>query len=256
MIGDAWGIRRPFEVAFFSFLLATLYVRVAIPHIPAETLTSGSEPKSKRLAGMYAPLRVLAPQRVLLEHGGTRKHYGVLFLCGGVFLGVVGVTAVGICPGTDADSFQLATGYAPLLIQMYATAVFEFRQGDNGWLMSGFAFMRAAFLLFLFPQIISRGRKWYLKRDSGKGPRKPTEVESLLRSPLATNPEELEAPVGTFAQEEPVELTEVKEDEGTAFDLFFLRISLVVDGVLTMCAAFATESWHIYLGMPTYVSDS
>jgi hypothetical protein len=23
---------------------------------------------------------------------------------------------------------------------------------------------------------------------------------------------------------------------------------LVVDGVLTMCAAFATKSWHIYLG--------
>jgi hypothetical protein len=65
---------------------------------------------------------------------------------------------------------------------------------------------------------------------------------------LATNPEELEAPIGSFAEEEPVGSTEVKEDEGTAFDLFFLRISLVVDGVLTMCAAFATQSWHIYLG--------
>jgi hypothetical protein len=89
MIGDAWGIRRPFEVAFCSFLLSTLYVRIAMPFIPAESLTGGSGPKSKGLAGFLSPLRVLAPQTVLLQHGGTRRHYGVLFLCGGVFLGVV-----------------------------------------------------------------------------------------------------------------------------------------------------------------------
>lgn len=130
---------------------------------------------------------------------------------------------------------------------MYATAVFEFQQADNGWLMSGFAFMRAAFLIFLFPRIISGGRKWYMARErkrDGEGP-KPRQS-----SRLATNPEELEAPVGSLAEEEPVSSGEAEDGEGTAFDLFFLRISLVVDGVLTMCAAFATKSWHIYLGMP------
>ncbi|KAL2130239.1 hypothetical protein VTI74DRAFT_6716 [Chaetomium olivicolor] len=225
MIGDSWGIRRPFEVAFWSFLLSTVYVRIAIPYLPAASLSSGSKPSSKGVAEFFAPLRVLSPQKVVLRNGAVRKHYGVLFLCAGVFLGV------------------LATGYAPLLIQMYATAVFEFQQGDNGWLMSGFAFMRAAFLIFLFPRIINSGRKWHLTRTLNEN------ATAVPPSPsrLATNPEELDAPMGSFAEEEPVGSSEVKEDEGTAFDLFFLRVSLVVDGVLTMCAAFATERWHIYL---------
>lgn len=131
---------------------------------------------------------------------------------------------------------------------MYATAVFEFQQGDNGWLMSGFAFMRAAFLILLFPRIISWGRKWYLSQGQTDRPREARQTEPHSPSRLATNPEELEVPIGSFAEEEPVCAAEVDKDEGTAFDLFFLRISLAVDGVLTMCAAFATESWHIYLG--------
>ncbi|AEO62160.1 hypothetical protein MYCTH_2313227 [Thermothelomyces thermophilus ATCC 42464] len=227
MIGDTWGIRRPFEVAFFSFLLSTTYVRFAMPYITPESVSGGSKSDAKGIAAFLSPLRVLLPQKVILESGALAKHYGVLFLCAGVFLGV------------------LATGYAPLLIQMYATAVFEFKQSDNGWLMSGFAFMRAAFLIFLFPYIINKGRRWYLARErqgAGGG-----ETEDCEPARLATNPEELEAPMGSLAEEEPVASAEVKEDEGTAFDLFFLRISLVVDGILTMCAAFATKGWHIYL---------
>ncbi|KAH6621686.1 hypothetical protein B0J18DRAFT_450715 [Chaetomium sp. MPI-SDFR-AT-0129] len=226
MIGDEWGIRRPFEVAFYFFLISTLYVRLAIPYIAADALSGATKPSSKTVSGFLSPLRILAPQRILLRTGLTRKHYGVIFLCAGVFLGV------------------LATGYAPLLIQMYATAKFEFQQGDNGWLMSGFAFMRATFLILIFPRIINSGRKWYLAREK----RSVAVINESPPSPhLATNPEELEAPMGSLAEEEPIAAREVKEDEGTAFDLFFLRISLVVDGVLTMGAAFATKSWHIYL---------
>ena len=89
MIGDAWGIRRPFEVAFCSFLLSTLYVRIAVPYIAPQSLSDGSKPSSKGLAEFLSPLRVLAPQKVFLKTGAVRSHYGVLFLCGGVFLGVV-----------------------------------------------------------------------------------------------------------------------------------------------------------------------
>jgi hypothetical protein len=92
MIGDAWGIRRPFEVAFYSFLISTMYVRIAIPYIAAESLSSGSKSDSKGLAGFFAPLRVLAPQKVILASGVMKKHYGVVFLCSGVFLGVVSFT--------------------------------------------------------------------------------------------------------------------------------------------------------------------
>lgn len=90
MIGDTWGIRRPFEVAFCSFLLSTLYVRSAIPYIAASALSSGSK-STKGIAELFAPLRVLAPQKVRLVNGKVKKHYGVLFLCAGVFLGVVSV---------------------------------------------------------------------------------------------------------------------------------------------------------------------
>lgn len=43
----------------------------------------------------------------------------------------------------------------------------------------------------------------------------------------------------------------MSEEDQTAchFDLFFLRWSLLVDGVLTAGAALATQSWHVYLGM-------
>lgn len=89
MIGDNWGISRPFEVAFCSFILSTLYVRIALPHIAAESLSSGSKAGSKGFAGFFAPLKILAPQNIILEGGEVRKHYGVLLLCAGVFLGVV-----------------------------------------------------------------------------------------------------------------------------------------------------------------------
>lgn len=132
-------------------------------------------------------------------------------------------------------------------MQLYATAKFDFKQTENGWLTSGFAFMRGMFLIFAFPRIINRGRCWYMTRhpeaqqhhDHGNGHEETAH--------LATNPEEFEAPIGSFAEQEPVDAEPVKEDEGTEFDLYFLRISLVVDGVLTMCTAFATERWHIFL---------
>jgi hypothetical protein len=133
---------------------------------------------------------------------------------------------------------------------MYATAAFGFHQGDNGWLMSEFAFMRAAFLILLFPRIISWGRRWTMASNSGNTG-KYEDHDDTSCAQLATNPEDLEAPIGSFAEEEPVPAIEPREDEGTTFDLFFLRISLVADGLLTMCAAFATKSWHIYLGMTT-----
>lgn len=131
---------------------------------------------------------------------------------------------------------------------MYATSEFEFRQSDNGWLMSGFAFMRAIFLIFLFPGIIARGRKRHLGRrleDVREGTHQSSED---CVADLPTRPEELEAPMGTYANDEPVAVDTEVEDEGTAFDLLFLRWSLVVDGILTMLTAFATQKWHIYLG--------
>lgn len=89
MIGDVWGIQRPFEVAFCSFLIGTTYVRLALPHIPIESMSGSTKPGVKGVSGFFAPLKVLAPQRVVLQSGSMAKHFGVMFLCAGVFLGVV-----------------------------------------------------------------------------------------------------------------------------------------------------------------------
>jgi hypothetical protein len=92
MTGDTWGIWRPFEVAFFSFLLATPYVRAAMPVHRCGLLVKGSKPDSKGLAEFLFPSRILTRQSVRLASGVTRMHYGVLLLCAGVFWGVASPT--------------------------------------------------------------------------------------------------------------------------------------------------------------------
>jgi len=126
---------------------------------------------------------------------------------------------------------------------MYATAAFGFTLGDNGWLMSLNAFMRSLFLIFLFPRIIRAGRKWFSARA-----RRSTTAEPEPGVVLPTDPREFDAPTGTQSDEEPVVPDKIDEKAAYAFDLFFLRWSLLVDGILTAGAAFATQGWHVYLG--------
>lgn len=126
---------------------------------------------------------------------------------------------------------------------MYATAAFDFNQADNGWLMSGYAFMRSIFLIFMFPRIISWGRRWFLSR----GERNDTKDEPEEGDSIPTEPQEFGAGVVNQGEGEPVHAEPLQENENSTFDLFFLRWSLVVDGLLTTGAAFATKGWHIYL---------
>jgi hypothetical protein len=140
---------------------------------------------------------------------------------------------------------QLATGYAPLLIQMYATAAFDFNQADNGWLMSGYAFMRAIFLIFIFPRVISSGRHWFSRRAERSTPPKPQLTEE--ETALPTSPGQFGAGVVNQGEGEPVPAEPLLASETSTFDLSFLRWSLLLDGVLTTGSAFATKGWHIYL---------
>lgn len=245
MVGDAFGIRMPFQVAFFLFMFATLYAGTVLPYISPESLSDGKQDsKSKGIKGFLAPLRILAPQRIRLLDGRVVKHYGVFFLCCGLFLGV------------------LATGYAPLLLQMYATAYFDFDQGQNGWLMSENALCRSAFLFFIFPRIIESGRKWWVKKSPGSDPAaahaKQIQSQRIDERPntlsrISSRPEEMEAPMGSgnqMLQEESMPQPAAKAEEDRAacrFDLFFLRWSLVIDGLLTAGAALCTQGWHVYL---------
>ncbi|TLD30929.1 hypothetical protein PspLS_02947 [Pyricularia sp. CBS 133598] len=226
MLGDTFGIRRPFETAFVCFLIAMVYVRLSIPYLPPSADAAGKKAE-RGIKGFFAPLKVLKPQKVRLANGQVKKHYGVFFLCCGVFMGV------------------LATGYVTILVQLYASNTFGFTQADNGQLISGNALMRAGFLTFMFPKIIDWGRKRFIKAS----PTQPSEVETPPLE-MPTDPRLFNAPTGVQGEDQPLELmasAPVKETAGCGFDLYFLRWSLLVDAAVTSVSAYATEGWHMYI---------
>ncbi|KAL4877789.1 hypothetical protein BJY04DRAFT_221755 [Aspergillus karnatakaensis] len=222
IVGDISGIRRPFEVAAILFSLSSVYSGTCVPSIkipqtPTDTKSSGWE-------ALVGGLKVLAPKRIRLDNGKSIRHYGITLLGLGVFMGV------------------LATGYAPILIQMYATAVFNFQPTENGYLMATNSVIRGIFLFFLFPKIISAGRRWF----STKGEKTTTVQDSPV--PIPTHPEDFDPVAGILSEQEPPKpLVPVERAGGQEFDLFFLRWSLLVDGLATAYTAFATAGWQIYI---------
>jgi hypothetical protein len=134
----------------------------------------------------------------------------------------------------------VATGWVAQMIQMYATASFGFTQGENAILMSGYALMRALFLMTIFPRIIDWGRAWYVSgndQTAKHGDVVPAEVSTAAQ---------LEAPIGTQQEQEPVEVKASEDRAACRFDLFFLRWSLLVDGALTTISAFGTQGCDKY----------
>lgn len=226
IIGDTFGIRRPFEIGMVLFLSSSLYAFLFIPYIDPETLSDHAS-RSKGLNSLFSPFKVLTPWKLRrLGRGSVKSYYGITFLALGVFLGV------------------LATGYAPVLIQMYATAAFDFGPSELGYLMATNSLIRGFFLIFAFPQIISRGRNWF----ASSGTSAPVSVAQTIPA-IATTPAAFDPPSGLLAEQEPgIPPPPVQEGAGREFDLFFLRWSLVADGVVTAYTASATTGWHIYLG--------
>lgn len=94
MIGDAIDIRAPFDIAFITFLLSCVYIHFALPYISPESMSSKKKPGQQGIAGFFAPLKILVPQRVRTSSGRIKKHYGVIILCAGIFLGVVSIRRI------------------------------------------------------------------------------------------------------------------------------------------------------------------
>ncbi|KAI0439334.1 major facilitator superfamily transporter [Xylaria telfairii] len=226
VLGDIYGIRRPFEVAFFLYVVSTLYGALFLPNKTTPN-SSNQKQSSRGLNSFFAPLKVIVPHRYRLESGKVIKNYGLIFLALGIFLGV------------------FASGYAPLLLQMYATSMFHFNTTENGYLMFGMSSIRGLFLLFLFPKIITEGRIWF----NGK-PQQDERTEHLDNdnSVIPTHPEDFAAAEGGEVPQEPVQTPELDdEDSGTGFDLLFVRWSLVVDSLVTLFAGFSSAGWQVYL---------
>ncbi|KAI0532987.1 hypothetical protein GGR58DRAFT_506830 [Xylaria digitata] len=225
VVAEKFGIETPFELAGASFLTCTTYVLSFVPYIDPKDLSSDNDrQEAKGLMGFLAPLKVLGHQKIRLANGRTAKHYGILFLALGIFTGV------------------LATGYAPTLIQMYSISAFGFTSTNNSLLMSVNFLVRGLFLMFVFPHIISYGRLAFKTTDLPSSDTPP-------ESPLPTHPYDIDPmPAVVADQEEPTKPPEpVSVTQGAGFDLFFLRWSLLVDGIITASSAFAAQGWHMYL---------
>lgn len=231
IIGDAFGISRPFEAATALFLTSSLYAFLFIPYIDPKTL-SDDKSRSRGLSAILSPFRVLAPWRLRnQESGTTRTYYGITSLALGVFFGV------------------LATGYAPVLIQMYATAAFDFHPSELGYLMATNSLIRGFFLIFAFPKIISTGRKWFANSEKRATMSAAAQEDSTAEA-IPTAPGAFDPPSGIMAEQEPaVPPPRAEEETGREFDLFFLRWSLIADGLVTAYTASATAGWHIYFGI-------
>lgn len=231
LAGDAFGIVAPFRMTLALFLVCFVYVAMSFPATapPTEEKDATVHPATG-FARFVGPLRVFAPQKWRLADGRTRTQFGALTLGVGVFLGI------------------LATGYIPVLLQMYATAEFHFSTSQNGALIFVYSALRAAFLSLLFPRIIATGRKWLASRES--------------RSSVDGQDEEIEAPIHVnvipptpavieiadpLDIEEPPNPMPIDEQETFEFDLLYARFSLLLDGILTGVAVFVSEGWHMYI---------
>ena len=142
IVGETWGIQKPFEIAALLFVVSSIFAAVFIPYIDPVSISKDAPSRNEGIwHRILGGLKVLAPRTTISSTGILRKEFGITFLALGVFLGV------------------LATGYAPILIQMYSTAVLGFVSSENGYLMAGNSLMRGMYLIFLFPKIIHTGRR-------------------------------------------------------------------------------------------------
>ncbi|KAF4534420.1 MFS transporter [Lasiodiplodia theobromae] len=257
--GDVFGIQAPWEIALCSMAFATLYAYLFLPYVPPPKADVVSE-KRQGLSRFLGPAKMLAPQRWRLPDGRVTRQFGVPLLFAGIFTGV------------------LATGYIPTLIQMFSTIKFGFGTKENGVLMSYYCVIRGTFLTFAFPHIIDHGRKWFATSTffNPAAARSPAAAEAAAvpaaaaalqppptsrRARRVSAAEDMEAAVSLGLEDasepsaaalDPAPISGPADGqastghENSAFDLFFLKWSLVADGLLTGLATFCSASWHVF----------
>ena len=228
LLSDAFGILTPFRVALALFLTSCLYVFLFLPWIPPDKAEVGR--KSKGIRRLFGPLKIFAPQKWVLQDGRIQTQYGAPLLGLGVFLGV------------------LATGYIPVLLQMYSTDIFGFGTTENGYLIFLYALLRGLFLMLAFPRIIDVGRNWLKRRDGSSTTTNGKLPENEAIPDLPTNPNELNTTEAIENIQEPTEPPKLADEKETfAFDLLYTKFSLILDGILTLAASFVWKGWQIYL---------
>lgn len=231
IVGELTIIRRPFEITAVLLSCCFVYCFVFVPYIDPKTM-GGSDGK-KKSSKSSSVLHVLGPQTLRLQDGRTTRYYGLPLLAVGTFVAV------------------LAVGYAPSLTQMYSIMKLEFVPTMNSAFMFMTFTVRGVYLMFVFPQIIKWGRRWFAKSEAAaqSGP--------VLTETIPTEPRDLGL-LEALPEAETIETANppnpVDEDAGAAFDLFFLRWSMLGDAIVTGCIGFAALPWHIFLGKPSHLT--
>nr|POE80865.1 hypothetical protein CFP56_56938 [Quercus suber] len=227
-IGDAFSIAAPFRVTLVLFIVSFLYILAFLPTIKNSEV---EQQAAKSLSAFFDPLKLFVPKKWLLRDGKIQTEHGVLLLGIGTFLGV------------------LSYSYVPVLLQMYSTDIFGFGTTQNGVLIGLNSLIRGLFLTFIFPIIISRGRKWLGNHNDDQptiktvGPNLDTQDGPPTASQLAGS-----VPNALDDDAEPAPLPlPIAEDVSYAFDLWFTKYSLIADGLLTGLATFTTQGWQMYL---------
>jgi MFS family permease len=227
LISDAYGILAAFRMSLVCFLACCGYVALTLPATSPLDIKDGATSQSIMGIGrFFGPLRIFTPQKWVLADGHISTQFGALTLGIGVFLGI------------------LATGYIAVLLQQYATAEFNFGTKSNGYLIFMYSSLRGAFLTFIFPRIITRGRKWMQPRDTDKLAEPHEEELFVANTFISAN--EIET-VDTMENEEPANPAPSDEQETFAFDLFYARFSVLLDSILTGAAIFVTKGWQMYI---------
>ncbi|KAH6867979.1 major facilitator superfamily domain-containing protein [Alternaria rosae] len=229
VVGDYFGILAPFRMTLVLFLLCCVYVAVSLPAMPPPEEDKDAKPRETTgIARFFGPLRIFAPQKWEIPNGRTRLQFGALTLGIGVFLGI------------------LATGYIPILLQMYATVEFNFGPKENGALIFLYSALRGGFLSLVFPRIIAAGRKWLgdgVKNNLAEDEERESAVQVHIIPPTPAVTET----VDPLESEEPPNPEPTNEQETFAFDLFYARFSLLLDGILTGLAVFVSQGWQMYI---------
>ena len=241
ILSDALGVIAPFRISLLLFVFCSLYVAWFLPATEVSNeVTESLKPAPSGLAQFFEPLRIFKPEKWIL-YGRVNTQYGVSLLGVGVFLGV------------------LATGFVPMLLQLYSADVLGFSATNNSSLIFLNSMLRALFLTFMFPRIISFGRK-HTRRWQGKTRGGDNESSDTLDPTADTdtdNTEAVPAPLKFAVPEQTGEMDDVIEpvpveeedekEEVFTFDLTFTTWSLLVDAFFTGLATFITRDWQIYI---------
>jgi hypothetical protein len=232
IVGEATIIRRPFEITAGILTYCLFYCVFFIPYIDPKTMGGADGKKDSKPNKAASFIQILGPQTLRLENGRTMRYYGLSLLAVGGFIA------------------GLAVGYAPVLTQMYSITMLGFTPTLNSAFMFMSFSVRGIYLMFVFPYIIKWGRSSFAKSKATAHSNHNLAETSLIEDSSAV-PQDI-GPIEALPEAEAMEAVNppkpVDEDAGAAFDLVYMRWSMLGDAIVTGCIGFASKPWHIFLG--------